>query len=500
MVFFDFGINTIEQVVDELSQAEKYIRIAVFQLHNQRIFDVLQKKLAEGLNIEIFTLPYDSINQDVQERVKSQFIKLRTAGAVLYFCRWNIGTPERTTTADGRWYSYHGKFIITDKSAIILTANFIDQDELDAILIFKDDEQKILEFNNKFDELLDLFINDDLEGERNIRYKIKNSTYNDPDSLFQLPKVIHSDIHKDYWITDYPNALCPSEIDLSDKLYLCPFDSRGRNLVLKIINQAEKYIYLSTESLTDPDIVDDIILRKFEGLDVNIITGATSMDFSDRLNKQFVTMLSSGIQIRSPMQKLHAKLLITDKCVAVSSINFNKINLGISTSSHLWRENTETINICFLQDTILEAKEKFEHLFDNSVKIETILVGSLEKDAKKIFLKYFGLRSEKGAKELFAKFMMQDEINSSKSIFRLGKITKSILRYSNRKIVTKNDFFMALILHSLSESKLKYTHLEMYLSRLCIMYDLPQLLTDLQSYGLIEMEDDFYKLRVLSLF
>ena len=500
MVYFDFGMNIIEQVIDELSLAEEYIRIAVFQLHNPAIFQILQDKVNMGIEVEIFTLPYDSINENVRVKVTDHFKQLITVGAVVHFCNWNIGTPERTTTAEGRWYSYHGKFIVTDKSAIILTANFIDQNQLDAIFIYRDDEQKINELNSHFYGLIDRFTNTDLDNEKNIRYMIMNSAYHDPNSLFQLPSVIHTTTHNDYWITDYPCELCPPDTVIQDKLYICPFDVRGRNLLHQIFKEAEEFISISTESLTDPDIVDDLLLRKFDGIEIKVITGARSMDFTDRLNKQFVTMLSSDILVRTPKEELHAKLVVTDKCVAVSSINFNKINLGFSRSSQLWRENTETIAIDTHADTIMDAKYKFDLLFLNSKKIEWILTGNLEKDVKKIFSKHYGLRSDRDTKELFARYIMQDEINAKRSIIRIGKITQSLLGFTKRRTVTVDDFLMALILHYLSDNKLKYNQLEVYLSRLGSESHLQQLLFNLQSYGFIVEDNDYYKLSVLSLF
>ena len=57
---------------------------------------------------------------------------LKAEGALLYFDKWNVGSPERTTTATNRWYSFHGKFIVTDNCAIVLSANFLITPELDS--------------------------------------------------------------------------------------------------------------------------------------------------------------------------------------------------------------------------------------------------------------------------------------------------------------------------------------------------------------------------------
>ena len=146
MISFDFNTNIIEQVINELTEAKSFIKIAIFQIHHQEIFNTLLQKLNGGVSVEIFTLPYDSINDEIKEIVTERFERLNTAGAVLNFCKWNVGDPERTTTAVGRWYSYHGKFLVTDRCAISLSANFTESQELDAILLYKDEQEKINDY------------------------------------------------------------------------------------------------------------------------------------------------------------------------------------------------------------------------------------------------------------------------------------------------------------------------------------------------------------------
>jgi len=111
----------------------------MFQIHNEHVFEALMAK-AKQAKIEILTLPYDSINDDVKKEVEQRFEALKVQGAIIYFDKWNVGSSERTTTATNRWYSFHGKFIVTDRSAIALSANFTKNQELDALVIFKNDK------------------------------------------------------------------------------------------------------------------------------------------------------------------------------------------------------------------------------------------------------------------------------------------------------------------------------------------------------------------------
>ena len=167
---FTFGMDIIERVIREIKEAEEYVTIAVFQIHNDKIYDALEEALNRNVKVMVFTLPYDSINRDIRDKVTSRIEKLKNSGAKIYFSKWGIGDPERTTTAVGRWYSFHGKFIITDKSAIAISANLTEESELDAMLVYGDQE-KIDEFNGKFTMLMQLFIDD------GIRKNIENSEY-----------------------------------------------------------------------------------------------------------------------------------------------------------------------------------------------------------------------------------------------------------------------------------------------------------------------------------
>jgi hypothetical protein len=55
----------MEQVTEELDCAREYIDIAVFQIHDGEIFAEFSEKLREGIRVELFTLPYDSIHDGV---------------------------------------------------------------------------------------------------------------------------------------------------------------------------------------------------------------------------------------------------------------------------------------------------------------------------------------------------------------------------------------------------------------------------------------------------
>lgn len=500
MKYFEFSTNAINRVIDELERADEFIQIAVFQLHNEDVFDALDAKLRNGVSVEILTLPYDSINRDMQEEVIERFRELESNGATLYLCRWNIGDPERTTTAVGRWYSFHGKFIVTDKSAIALSANFTQQNELDALLIFDEEPEKIAEYRNKFQELLRLFVEEHSGYSGTIRSRIMQINLPNISSLFELPRVIETQTHRDHWIQDYPSSLCPENITIEDRLYVAPFDAKGRHLIMEIISEASEFVYIATESFTDLDISDFLVKSRLRNLDIRILTGATSMDFSDRIQKMLREMLANNIKIHTVEEYLHAKLIITDRRVVVGSINLNKMNLGFRRAKQLWRENTESIAICSDSYILSTAKTQYLSIFGESKDISLVLAEKIENQIGKMFTSLLGLKSRKEAKSLFARMVLHHEIKVKQLVVRIGKITASLMAFFHKNMVDKNDFLMALILYYLSERKHDRDQIEEKLNVLNTEIDLDILLNTLQENDFVERDGDSYKIKLESLF
>ena len=53
MVYFEYSTSVVDRVIEEMRQAEKYIRIAMFQIHIDDVFELLEEKLNDGVKIEV---------------------------------------------------------------------------------------------------------------------------------------------------------------------------------------------------------------------------------------------------------------------------------------------------------------------------------------------------------------------------------------------------------------------------------------------------------------
>lgn len=493
---FEFSTDAVPLIIKEITSAKKYVRIAMFQIHREEVFNTLTDLLANNVQVEVLTLPYDSINDDLRPQVEGRIRQLSKSGATIYFDKWNVGDPRETRTAFGRWYSFHGKFIVTDKSAIALSANFTQGEELDAAIIFRGNESKIQEFNNQFEKLLQLFVIRENNFDGQIRKKVLDTVSANGEQLFNLPEKVDP-IHKDNWILHYPVELCPHDVTPQDKLYITPFDCRGREIICSIIENASKWVYISTESFTDEDFskfLTNLIINK--GVDVRIMTGARSRDFTDRLENMFRDLLAQKIEIKAPLDPIHAKLVITDKTLVVSSINLNKMNLGHFKTKKFWRGNTETVLVCHNTALISSAKRKFEENFDKSVPVQDLLCEKLENVVKDVFRGAFQLSPNPEVRALFARFILKKEIDTKKAIIKVGKMTKKLMDHYKRARVEKDDFISALILYYLSEAKKDFNQLEEKIFEIDGEVNLKNVLKKLVFANLIEKEDEYYKINI----
>jgi len=67
-----------------------------------------------------------------------------------------------------------------------------------------------------------------------------------------------------------------------------------------LISEASEFAYISTESFTGMDFSAFLIKMRLKGLDIRILSGATSMDFQDRMNNMLRELLSRILVLGRP--------------------------------------------------------------------------------------------------------------------------------------------------------------------------------------------------------
>jgi phosphatidylserine/phosphatidylglycerophosphate/cardiolipin synthase-like enzyme len=96
--------------------------------------------------------------------------------------------------------------------------------------------------------------------------------------------------------------------------------------VIKLINQADKYVYFAVFTFTKDDIADALVKAKQRGV---IVWGITDKEQSLRPYEQPIVQKLLGAGISVETQKhfdgiMHIKLVVTDKAYGVGSYNWTE--------------------------------------------------------------------------------------------------------------------------------------------------------------------------------
>ncbi len=362
---------------------------------------------------------------------------------------------------------------------------------MDGIFI-SDDKKTIQEYNSQFDKLRTYFISPNGKFKGKIRDMIeKNAKSELLKDIFSLPENVNAE-HKDSWIRDYPDGLCSGTYTKNNGLFITPFDAKGRDFIGHFIGEAEQFVYIATESFTDPSFPSVLIKTALRGVKVYVLAGVTSRDFTDRLQNNIREMLAAGINVRVFDGNIHAKMIVTDKGLLIGSMNLNMINLGFSKKKGLWRENTETLAQCRDGKIIETARKKYEHVFNNkSIKVEDKLVDKLEKEAVTKLCIIFGITLEREVRHHIAMEILAREETVKSFTLQLGKAIKQLVEKFGKKKVDMEIFYMALILYDLSERKRSLLELKSIMALKGVGVN--ELLEKLIEKKLILREGEFYK-------
>lgn len=337
-----------DPIYKTINNAKEFIKMVAFQLTSEKIIELLKKRANEGIKIEIITLPTDSFKK-VEERqiIETYYDELRKNNINLEICDWEVGDPSLTDTsqsgrlAEGggqKWYSLHGKFIITDHNALILSANLIDADLWDVYLSIYDKKMKLY-IENGLNRIKELFIESSEESK-----EIKGKLFDN------IPNEIQVEI-EDQWkanyrknVKAYPSAISPIN-EITPGLKICPFDGRARNFLNKLINDSKEFLYISTERIFDEGFIE-LLKNKVtnSNIKVKILTGPPKKVRQSILKaeKQVLQLLAFEVDVRL-LDNIHAKFWLSEKWLMVGSCNLTKMNLGFQKTGDLWRSNTETL-------------------------------------------------------------------------------------------------------------------------------------------------------------
>lgn len=159
---------------------------------------------------------------------------------------------------------------------------------------------------------------------------------------------------------------------INSKGYVLPYNDSplddetiGENVYLNMINNANKYIYITTPYLIiDNEMITALTLASKSGVDVKIITpGIPDKKIVNEVTKSYYEILiENGVKIYEYTPGfVHAKnFIIDDEYATVGTINLDYRSLYLHFECGVWMYNTDAIN---------DMKKDFEETLEKSKEI-----------------------------------------------------------------------------------------------------------------------------------
>ncbi len=177
-------------------------------------------------------------------------------------------------------------------------------------------------------------------------------------------------------VSNYPEYFAaPYNSKAGDNGYYIPFGSGpapiysrpvGKNVFINLINQAQKYVYITTPYLIiDYALTDALKGAALRGVDVRIITPgiADKKKIKVMTKSAYPGLMESGVKIYEYIPGfIHEKVIVVDDLYAVvGTINFDFRSLVHHFEDGLWMYNTPTV---------WDIKEQFEKTASASDEID----------------------------------------------------------------------------------------------------------------------------------
>lgn len=299
--YYDLGDKAFIDMLDDLKNAKHYIFMEYFIIDTgymwDRIFDILQQKIAEGVEVRLI---YDDIGSI--EKVPLNFAtKLEKAGIKVYVFNplrpimsfvYNNRDHRKMMVIDG-YIAYSGGFNIADE--YINKVEYFGHWKDTGIRL---EGKAVWNFTVMFLNMWNSFVPTE-EDYSSFRPQVHHSQVFDSDGIVQ---------------------------PFSDT----PLDNEnlGENIYLEILNQAEDYVYIYTPYLIlDNEMLSAMQLAAKRGVDVRLITpGIPDKKLVFRLTRSYyLPLIRAGVKIYEYKAGfIHAKsFLADDKLAVVGTINLD---------------------------------------------------------------------------------------------------------------------------------------------------------------------------------
>jgi len=346
-----------------------------------------------------------------------------------------------------KWYSLHSKFLVSDHSALISSSNCTDENRLECYLELRD-SSSIYEFENKFEYMKEMFISPKKEIV--------------PGSLFSmLPASLRSDVQRKFetekrlLVRDYPSNLCPTG-EPKAGLMVSPFEGIARDILVKMIDLTEEFLFLSSERFFDEELAGHLLTRlRQKPVKIKLLAGPPQdvRQAPAKARAMVEKMLAAGCQYGS-LRNIHAKLWVSEKWLVIGSPNLTKMNLGFSPQGSQWRADTQVLYLRDDESLIQEAAAAFDRQFASSPQGISVLAETSTKiQAARQRFRSVGLSCTRQAAILVARLESHFAVEAAQRAEEISKLAVKLVHREERERVEDRHIAMAAILLLLTERR-----------------------------------------------
>ena len=349
------------------------MKIVTFRFDSKEFGDLLLEKARNKVDIEVITNPPDNVAKDELRRiVETMYKELENNKVKMHLSTWEAGEPELTPTSVSgkqsasagigeKWYSLHLQIMINENEALVTSRPLTRDNTIDIFYKSSEDQFKN-EANKKFEEIKKLFIEpkkiSDLVIPGDAASFLDQKMLTETIDVFKATKRLNA---RQYKMESFPKA------NLNKGLFISPFDGRMREFLYNFIDSANDYVYFFLETFFDEDLIGKLqekIAAK-PNCQIKIITCPPQRirQSPQKARALLGQALSLGIQIGN-INNIQAKFWISDKWLALSSGDFNKMNLGYNMTSRYWKSDTQLLLLDNDKSLIDQMKKVFEEKFN----------------------------------------------------------------------------------------------------------------------------------------
>lgn len=354
MTYYESGEKCFEDIIDDLKKAKKYILIEFFILAKgnlfDRIYNILEKKASDGVDIIIMADSWGSIFRYPRKKLK----KLEELGVAV--TKYN---PLRFGINTYINYRDHRKIVVVDgivgyTGGINIADEYVNEavrfghwKDIGIRLQGKPVEAMVIAFLKNY-EIASKEV-PDYEWYINNKGKHRNTSEANGNTIF---------------FTDGPdNRTNP-----------------GENVSIALLNSAKKYVYIYTPYFVpSPELLGSITNASNSGVDVRVITP----HIPDKWYVHMVTrryydiLLKAGVKVYEYLPGfLHAKALVADNDTAiVGSINLDYRSMNLNYECAVWMNNTgteEEIRNDFLTTAAMSKEIKLEDVANRNIFVRIV--------------------------------------------------------------------------------------------------------------------------------